>query len=93
MLGGDAFIFLHNDFAVFARNVKFGDLAFQTIRHQFKLDLAFFADMKFIKCKKFAQNLIGRIPQCFQQNRDRHFTATVNAEIQIVFRVEFKIEP
>ena len=92
MLDGNTLIFLYDQLARFGRNIELSDFATHTLRHDFKLD-ALLDEMESIGHEKVGKNLFRRIAQCLQQYRNRHFAATVNAEIQVIFGVEFEVEP
>ena len=92
MTYGNALVFADNDFATLGGNVKARGFATHTLWHQFELD-GVFGQVESIKREEILEDLLIVVAQRFQQYRHWHFTAAVNAEIQIVFGVVFKIEP
>ena len=88
----DALVFGDDDFARFVGDVETGDFTTQTLCYKFHLCAAVHQTEAVVH-KEVGQNSFLCQANRFEQNGDRHFAATVDAEIQEVFRVEFKVEP
>ena len=43
--------------------------------------------------EELGEDALGVVPQRLQQDRDRHLAAAVDAEVQVVLRVELEVEP
>ena len=88
----DLFTCRYQHIAIVVHNIELGSFATQTIHDQIGLNTVF-TQIIGLAIVKHIQHFAIAITQCTQQNRYRHFAATVNAEIQQVFGIEFKIQP
>ena len=88
----DALVFGNNDFAGFVGDVETGNFTAQTLSDKFHL-CATVHQTEAVVHKEVGKNSFLCQANRFEQNGDGHFAATVDAEIQEVFRVEFKVEP
>ena len=87
-----ALVFGNNDFAGFVSDVEAGNFTTQTLGDKFHLCAAVHQTEAVIH-KEVGQNSFLCQTNRFEQNGDRHFAATVHAEIQEVFWIELEVEP
>ena len=89
---GDTLVTRDQNFAVFVHDVKTRHFTAQTVCVDRNI-AALFHQSHIGEFKESCQNLFRRHADGFEQNGHRHFTATVDAEIQHVFRIKLEIQP
>ena len=87
---GNTFTLSNQYVAFFIQDINFGSFTFQTTYNQISLDTIFRQIERFFIVENI-QDLLIVVAQSLQQNRNRHFAATVDTEIQQIFRVKFEI--
>ena len=92
MTHSDALVFRHNHFARLVSDVKAGDFPAHALGDKFHLRAAIH-EAEVVEHKEVRQN--GFVVQAngLEQNRDRHFAATVYTDVQNIFRVKLEVEP
>ena len=89
---GDTLIARDQDFTVFVHDVKTRHFTAQTLGVDRNV-AALFHQSHIGEFKERSQNLFRSHADGFEQNGHRHFTATVDAEIQHVFWIKLEIQP
>ena len=92
MLGIDALVFADDDITGFVGDIKSRDFPAQTLSDKLHFS-ALRAQAEVIKDKEVRQNLLSRHSNGLEQDRDWHLAATVDTEVQNIFRVELEIQP
>ena len=92
MACSDALVFGDDDVARLVGQVEAGNFTLHALGHKFHLCTAVH-QAEIVIDKEVGQD--GFVVQAngLEQNRDRHLAATVHAEIQQVFGIEFKVQP
>ena len=92
MACGHTLVFGHDDLARLVGQVETRHFTAQTLGHKFHLCAAVH-QTEVVVDEEVRQD--GFVVQAngLEQNRDRHLAAAVHAEVQQVFRVEFKVQP
>ena len=88
----DALVFGDHHIARFIGDVKACDFTAQPLSNKRHLSTTVH-QLESVIDKEVGQNGFGRQANGFEQNSDRHFAATVDAEIQNIFGVELVVEP
>ena len=88
----DALVFGDHHIAGFVRDVKACNFAAQTLSNKFHLGAAVH-QLEGVIDEEIGQNGFWRQANGFEQNSDRHFASTIDAEIQNIFGVELVVEP
>ena len=88
----DTLVFGDHHIAGFVGDVKTRNFTAQTLGHKFHLSAAVH-QLERVVDEEVGQNCFRRQANGFEQNGDRHFAATVDAEIQNIFGVEFVVQP
>ncbi len=88
----DPLVLRDDHVAVLVGDVEAGDLAAQPLGHQLELG-ALAHQPEAVEHEEVRQDLLGRQADRFQQDRDRHLAAPVDAEVENVLRVELEVEP
>jgi len=92
VLGGDPLVLGNDQLASLVDDVETGDFTAQAIRHQLEID-GLIHQLEGVEGKELGEDLLRRVAERLQQDRDRHLATAVDPEIQIVLRVELEIEP
>ena len=77
---------------VLVDDVETRDFAAQALGHEFQFR-AFRTQVEIVEHEEVRQDLLRRHADGFQQDRDRHLAAAVDAEEQDVLRVELEVQP
>ena len=88
----NALVFSDDHIAGFVGDVKACNFTAQTLSNKFHLSAAVH-QLEGVIDEEIGLNGFGRQANGFEQNSDRHFAATVDAEIQNIFGVELVVEP
>ncbi len=88
---GDTATFFHIHFAV-KFDVERRGFTTQALRYELHLQLIV-ADFENNFVKEQVKDLFSGVVQCTQNDGRRQFTATVNTHKQVVFRIEFEVQP
>ena len=88
----DAFVFGNDHFAALVGDVKTSHFAAQTLSHKFHLGAAVH-QTEVVVDEEIGQDGLMVQANRLEQNRDRHFAASIDSEIQDVLRIELEIEP
>ena len=92
MLCRHALVFCDDDRAVSRSDIKSRDFAFHALRYERDF-ISTGCEMKVVKLEVARKNFLVRQTKCLEQNRDRHFAAAVNTEIQVVLWIKLKVQP
>ena len=92
MLSGNTLVMRNNHLAFSINNVEAHRLSLETLRNNGELSAAL-EQREAVKGKETGKNILNRVADCLEQNRARHLTTTVDAEIKNVLGVKFKIKP
>ena len=89
---GNPLVFGHDHFARLVRDVKASNFTAQTLSNKLHLS-ATVHQTEIVIDKEVGKNRFWVKTNCLEQDRHRHLTPAVDAKIQDVFRVKFKVEP
>ena len=90
--GSYPLVFGDNYLATLIGDVKTRNFAAQALGHKFHLCTAVHQS-KIVIDKEICQDGLMVETNRLQQNRDRHLSTTVNAEIENVFGIKLEVEP
>ena len=92
MTSRDALILGDDDVAFAVGDVELSRFALQAGRFK-RPGHALLEDAELVEVVEVRQDLFGREADGLQNDRTRHFAATVDAEVDEVLRIEFEVEP
>ena len=88
----DPLVLLHQNLAVLAHQIELGDFAAQALGHEVHVR-ALLRQIERVEGKKPLEDVLVGQPDRLQQRRHRHLAAAVDAEVEVVLRIELEIEP
>ena len=85
-------VFSDQNFAIFVCNIKTGNFTAQMFSDEFHF-CAFAMQSEIIEDKEIGKYLFIAHADGFEQDRNWHLAATIDAEEQDIFRIKLKVEP
>ena len=93
VLDRDALVLGDDDLAGLVDDVEARHLAAQALGHQLELRRRSLSMWKRVEVEELPQDLLRRHADRLEQDRHRHLAPAVDAEIEVVLRVELEVEP